>query len=114
MPGGDRSFRSRRLPPVTENNLLRIGQEAIANAARHARARRIDVRLEFTEREVLLSVRDDGQGFDASQPAPGRGGRRWNSPPRRKSSRGCRSSSAPTTRPHYRCSWSRASPTTPW
>ena len=33
---------------------------------------------------------------------------------RRRSSRGCRSSSAPTIRRRCRCSWSRASPTAPW
>ena len=41
-------------------------------------------------------------------PAPAPGGPRSNSTPRRRSSRGCRSSSAPTIRPRCRCSWSRA------
>lgn len=66
--------RARRLPPVTENNLLRIGQEAIANAMRHARAGRIEVRLEFSDKQVRLSVRDDGRGFDAAQRPPGNSG----------------------------------------
>ncbi|HEY0947671.1 MAG TPA: sensor histidine kinase [Opitutaceae bacterium] len=56
---GDR----RRLPPVVENNLLRIGQEAITNASRHARPSRIDVRLAFDGRTVRLEVQDDGVGF---------------------------------------------------
>ena len=46
------------------------------------------------------------------RPAPG--GARSNSTPRRRSSRACRSSSAPTIRPRCRCSWCRASPPTPW
>ena len=60
--------RLRRLPPVTENNLLRIGQEAITNAMKHAQARLIEVVLEFAEKEVRLSVKDDGRGFDPAQP----------------------------------------------
>jgi signal transduction histidine kinase len=55
---------SRSLPPSIETNLLRIGQEAINNAVKHAEANRIDVRLNFDTRSVQLSIRDDGRGFD--------------------------------------------------
>lgn len=62
---GDR----RRLPPIVENNLLRIGQEAITNACKHAQPRRIDVTLAFDGRHVRLAVEDDGVGFSVeSQP----------------------------------------------
>ncbi|PTY04905.1 two-component sensor histidine kinase [Opitutaceae bacterium EW11] len=62
---GDR----RRLPPVVENNLLRIGQEAITNACKHAKPTRIDVALAFEGRTVRLAVEDDGVGFTiGSQP----------------------------------------------
>src|SRR5215213_706521 len=57
----------RPLPPDLETNLLRIGQEAINNAVKHARANRIDVALNFDTRSVRLSVRDDGRGFDPSE-----------------------------------------------
>jgi signal transduction histidine kinase len=57
----------RRLPGVTETNLLRIGQEAIANAIKHARAEKIDVSLAFFPDRVTLSIRDNGIGFDAVQ-----------------------------------------------
>ena len=60
--------RARRLPPVTENNLLRLGQEAITNAAKHANARNIAVTLEYADRQMRLKVRDDGRGFDTRQP----------------------------------------------
>jgi ligand-binding sensor domain-containing protein/signal transduction histidine kinase len=57
----------RPLPPEVETNLLRIGQEAINNAVKHAQANRIDVTLNFDTRSVRLSVRDDGRGFDPSE-----------------------------------------------
>lgn len=55
----------RPLSPHVENNLLRIGQEAINNAVRHARAQTVLVNLAFDDESVRLSVRDDGRGFDA-------------------------------------------------
>jgi signal transduction histidine kinase len=62
---------SRRLAPVVENNLLRIGQEAITNASKHAKPTRIDVTLAFDGRNVRLSVEDDGVGFSLGSPANG-------------------------------------------
>ncbi|MFR0357098.1 sensor histidine kinase [Streptomyces sediminimaris] len=44
--------------------LLRIVQEALSNAARHARATRVGVTLSFLGEEVILDIRDDGTGFD--------------------------------------------------
>jgi prepilin-type processing-associated H-X9-DG protein len=54
----------RRLRPDLETNLLRIGQEALTNAVRHAEAQTIAVNLAFGDGHVRLSVRDDGRGFD--------------------------------------------------
>jgi signal transduction histidine kinase len=45
-----------------ENDLLRIGQEAITNAFRHAKATRVDVELTYLRKHVHLRVRDDGVG----------------------------------------------------
>jgi signal transduction histidine kinase len=53
----------KRVPHV-EEQLLRIGQEAITNAVRHSGAQLIRVRLEYQPDEVTLSVTDDGRGFD--------------------------------------------------
>ena len=64
----------RRLAPVIESNLLRVGQEAVTNATKHARAKHISVRLEFGEKQFRLVVADDGRGFDPSVPLPGAGG----------------------------------------
>jgi signal transduction histidine kinase len=48
-----------------EEMLLRVAQEALANAQKHAAAREVTVRLAALEGEVVLTVRDDGRGFDA-------------------------------------------------
>lgn len=44
---------------------LRVTQEALANVARHARARSADVRLDATATHLELSIADDGAGFGA-------------------------------------------------
>ena len=55
--------------------LLRIAQEALSNAARHARASRLGLTLSFMGDEVSLDIRDDGIGFDpAAVPARTRAG----------------------------------------
>lgn len=56
---------SRRLPATVETALFRIGQEAITNAARHAQATEVEVRLRHTEGNVVLDVRDNGIGLPA-------------------------------------------------
>ncbi|MGH7941167.1 MAG: sensor histidine kinase [Limisphaerales bacterium] len=66
--------RSRRLAPVLENNILRIGQEAISNAAKHSGAKRIEVTLEYQEHQFRLRVKDDGRGFDPEKPPASEGG----------------------------------------
>lgn len=55
----------RRLPSAMEQHLLRIAQEAVTNALRHAHARQIHVRLAFGADSVSLRVQDDGRGFEA-------------------------------------------------
>ncbi|MFD3735225.1 sensor histidine kinase [Streptomyces sp. NPDC058632] len=44
--------------------LLRIAQEALSNASRHAAATRVGVTLSYIGDEVTLDIRDDGRGFD--------------------------------------------------
>jgi signal transduction histidine kinase len=51
------------LPDHLEDELLRIAQEAIGNACKHAAARKIEVQLIFAPHKVCLVVRDNGQGF---------------------------------------------------
>lgn len=52
------------LPLRVEHELLRIGQEALRNAVKHAGARCIVVTVSATSSEVELSVEDDGRGFN--------------------------------------------------
>ncbi|MBW4623084.1 MAG: PAS domain S-box protein [Cyanosarcina radialis HA8281-LM2] len=51
------------LPTEVESNLLRIGQEALTNATRHANADEIRVELVYDRDRVCLRVKDNGQGF---------------------------------------------------
>jgi len=53
--------------------LFRIVQEALGNAAKHAAAKRIVVRLNRSESVVSLTVTDDGRGFDRTRLASGGG-----------------------------------------
>ena len=69
-------FKARAVPPhpslspTAEVALLRIGQEALSNAARHGRAEHVDVELRAHRQELVLSVTDDGVGFDPAASAP--------------------------------------------
>jgi signal transduction histidine kinase len=42
--------------------LFRVVQEALANVAKHARASEVDIALELTDRDVVVTVRDNGAG----------------------------------------------------
>ena len=59
-----------RLPGPIEMNLLRIGQEAVANAVKHGRAHRVEIELHYASTFVSLTVIDDGTGFATNQPSP--------------------------------------------
>jgi len=52
-----------RLTPGQHQHILRIAQEAFVNTARHARAKRVDVRLQWGEDRLSLRIADDGIGF---------------------------------------------------
>jgi signal transduction histidine kinase len=53
----------RALSEVAEENLLRIGQEALTNVIKHARATEVTVSLEFSPHAATLHVTDNGCGF---------------------------------------------------
>ncbi|WP_100218279.1 sensor histidine kinase [Dyella japonica] len=60
-----------KMPAIVENLpadvalcLYRVAQEALGNALKHARAKRITLVLRIDARQVDLDIRDDGKGFD--------------------------------------------------
>jgi two-component system sensor histidine kinase DegS len=55
------------LPTPVRLALIRILQEALLNARKHAAARKITVTLAFDEHKLHLTVADDGQGFSTSE-----------------------------------------------
>ena len=61
------------LPRPAEVMLLRVAQEALANARKHARAGQVIVCLRYGAGQVGLDVTDDGSGFDPGQAAGGYG-----------------------------------------
>lgn len=64
----------RRLSSECEGHILRVAQEAVANAVQHAHATRITFALTFEAQALRLQIDDDGRGFDVSSaPAPTEG-----------------------------------------
>ena len=58
---------SRRLLEELELTVFRIAQEALTNVVQHAQATRVVVHLHFADEEVVLTVTDDGVGFDVPE-----------------------------------------------
>lgn len=62
------------LAPDSEYQILRLAQEALGNALKHAEAKHIAIHLDAKPEQILLTVTDDGRGFrpdalDASDPS---------------------------------------------
>jgi signal transduction histidine kinase len=53
-----------KLGEEMEQHLLRIAQEAVTNALKHAEASQIGVKLHLAAHTLQLRIRDDGRGFD--------------------------------------------------
>jgi signal transduction histidine kinase len=62
-----------RLHPDVGLNLLRIAQESITNALRHAHARTIQIYLSYSPETLKLTIHDDGCGFEPQSPSRGFG-----------------------------------------
>lgn len=56
-----------RLSPSLEGTLFRIAQEAVTNALKHGSPQKVEVAVRQTGAEVVMTVRDDGEGFDESR-----------------------------------------------
>lgn len=57
----------KNLPQDIEKALYYITQEALSNARKHARAKNVCVQLSYSDRRVILSIEDDGHGFDVDE-----------------------------------------------
>jgi len=57
----------KRLSSEIETALYRIIQEALTNVARHARAKKVKLRLDQQPETVTLTIEDDGRGFDLDE-----------------------------------------------
>lgn len=62
------------LPAELEKELFRIGQEAVTNALRHGKARRVRIALVYEHTGVRFSIHDDGLGFEPLDDASAAGG----------------------------------------
>jgi signal transduction histidine kinase len=61
------------LPQTWQENLLRIGEEALTNTLKYARARNFETRVIYREKELRLELRDDGDGFQVNDSHDGFG-----------------------------------------
>jgi two-component system NarL family sensor kinase len=63
------------LPEEVKTALFRVSQEALVNVGKHAQAHDVEIALDFAAAGVVLSIRDDGRGFevDKVQLDPNRG-----------------------------------------
>jgi signal transduction histidine kinase len=57
----------RALAPGTEQEILRVAQEAIHNVKKHAGANQLTVQLEYGPAAIALEVRDNGRGFEVNK-----------------------------------------------
>jgi signal transduction histidine kinase len=61
------SERLDKLPDTQAIVLFHIGQEALANVAKHSHAHRVNIQVWVTRDRVLLEMHDDGRGFNLEQ-----------------------------------------------
>jgi signal transduction histidine kinase/ligand-binding sensor domain-containing protein len=64
----------RPLHPVLRDEVYRIGREALINAFRHAQAKKIELELKYSSRNLCMLVRDNGCGIDPAVLETGRDG----------------------------------------
>ena len=69
------NFTEAEIPTHLKPEIFRIIQEAMNNAARHARATTVAVSMQSAHGNLILGIRDNGVGFDAKRPVSSRAGR---------------------------------------
>jgi signal transduction histidine kinase len=66
--------RQKQLPREIQDEIYRIGREALVNAFSHSGAKRIEVELEYSESDLYVRIRDNGCGIDPQMLEKGRDG----------------------------------------
>jgi PAS domain S-box-containing protein len=66
--------RQNQLPTQIRNEIYRIGREALVNAFSHSGAKRVELELEYSDKELCMRVRDNGCGMDPRVVEQGRDG----------------------------------------
>ncbi|MBN1313683.1 MAG: hypothetical protein JXB30_19930 [Anaerolineae bacterium] len=56
----------RSLPGEVAVNLYRVAQEVLVNVGKHARAQQVDISLTWQDSRLIMTIQDDGQGFEPS------------------------------------------------
>jgi len=62
------SFQADQIPPLADTvqeTIVRAVAEGLTNAAHHAQARQVAVNVGVKDKNILVTIQDDGQGFDA-------------------------------------------------
>jgi NarL family two-component system sensor histidine kinase LiaS len=70
IPAQVRLQGERPLPLEVEQALFRVAQEALANVTRHSLAKTADVHLAWQNGDVVLTITDDGRGFEPAEVGP--------------------------------------------
>src|SRR5215472_2414397 len=66
--------RQKELPRQIQNEIYRIGREALANAFCHSGAKSVELELEYSDSELRMRIRDNGCGINPQVLEKGRGG----------------------------------------
>ena len=72
--------KERPIDPFVTDELFKVGREAISNAFRHAQAKSIFVELEYRDRDLKLSIRDNGVGIEERLLIEGKKAGHWGLP----------------------------------
>ncbi len=69
----DEKLRAKKLSSIEGMNIYRVLQEAVHNAFKHAQARQITIAVSEKENQLLITIQDDGIGFDSATIVKGNG-----------------------------------------
>jgi signal transduction histidine kinase len=59
------------LPVATKEAVVMVAREALHNVAKHANASRVEIELAYNANQMVISITDNGRGFDPTKPRPG-------------------------------------------